>query len=106
MPERPAAVSANQNSVIFVHVKTNNMPKSKQRKHHHPEHHPAGTHVEKSTRNRSIVPVAIFFFALLGLGISFFAAGASVIWLLLGTIAGAALGYFFGKQMDKSMTNK
>ena len=79
------------------------MPKSKQRKHHHHDH-PSAPHPVKPGKARSIVPVAIFFFALIGLGITFFAAGASPLLLILGVAAGGALGYFFGKQMDKSFT--
>lgn len=78
------------------------MPRSKKRKHHHEQHLPAGT--DKSAKARSAVKVATIFFALLGLGIAFFAAGGSLLWLAAGLIAGAAGGYLFGRQIDRSFS--
>ena len=80
------------------------MPKSKQRKHHH--EHAGAPHLVKTDKSRSAVPVAVVFFALLGLGIAFFAAGTSILWLIIGAVAGAVAGYFFGKQMDSSLSKK
>ncbi len=80
------------------------MPRSKKRKHHH-EFHPA-SNAEKSQKNKSAVPVGIIFFALLGIGVAFFTAGSDFLWLLLGGVLGAAGGYFFGRQVDKSFSKK
>ena len=81
------------------------MPRSKQRKHHHdPQQHPAGA--KKTGKGRSAVTVAVIFFALLGLGIAFFASGSSILWMLLGALVGGVAGYFFGKQIDKSLASK
>jgi hypothetical protein len=80
------------------------MPRSKQRKHHHDQQTPLN--LVKSGKSRSAEKVAIIFFALLGLGIAFFAAGTSVLWLAIGAIAGAVAGYFFGKQIDRSFSKK
>jgi uncharacterized membrane protein YfcA len=80
------------------------MPRSKRRKHHHDQ--PTSNSLVKSEKARSAVRVAIIFFALLGLGIAFFAAGSSVLWLAIGAIAGAFAGYFFGKQIDRSFSKK
>jgi uncharacterized membrane-anchored protein len=80
------------------------MPQSKKRKHHH-EFHPAAN-AEKAKKNKSAVLVAGIFFCLLGIGIAYFAAGASLLWLLTGAVAGVVAGYFFGKQIDKSFSKK
>ena len=80
------------------------MPKSKTRKHHH-EYHPPANAV-KSARNRSAVTVSLIFFALIGAGIAFFSAGSDPLWLITGAVAGAAGGYFFGKQVDRSFSKK
>lgn len=80
------------------------MPRSKKRKHHHEFH--AASNAEKSPRNKSAVPVGIIFFALLGIGVAFFTAGSDFLWLILGGVLGAAGGYFFGRQVDKSFSKK
>lgn len=82
------------------------MPRSKQRKHHHDPHHPQPAGPKKANKSRSAVTVAVIFFALLGMGIAFFATGSAVLWILLGALAGGAGGYFFGKQIDKSLAGK
>lgn len=78
------------------------MPRSKKRKHHHEQHIPP--HTVKSENSRSAVKVAVIFFGLLGLGIAYFAAGASIPWLIAGAAVGAIAGYFFGKQIDRSFS--
>jgi len=80
------------------------MPKSKQRKHHHESHRPAGTAGAK--KSRSAVTVAVIFFALFGMGIAYFATGTAILWLIVGAIAGGTGGYFFGKQIDRSLSKK
>ena len=82
------------------------MPRSKQRKHHHDQqhHHPVGP--KKESKSRSAVTVAVIFFALLGMGIAFFATGSSILWMLLGALLGGVGGYFFGKQIDRSLAKK
>jgi len=81
------------------------MPRSKTRKHHHEQQRRSGI-VDKPGKNRSSVPVAIFFLALIGLGIAYFAAGSSIPWLLVGVVLGAGGGYLFGKQLDNSFSKK
>lgn len=80
------------------------MPRSKRRKHHHDHQAPAG--LVKTGKKRNAVLVAVIFFGLLGLGIAYFAAGASILWLLAGAAVGAAAGYFFGRQIDSAAAKK
>ncbi len=80
------------------------MPQSKKRKHHHEYQAPANA--VKSAKNKSAVLVGLIFFALIGMGIAFFAFGLGVLSLIGGAVIGAVCGYFFGKQIDKSFSKK
>ncbi|MGB4843583.1 MAG: hypothetical protein WBP16_03900 [Ferruginibacter sp.] len=83
------------------------MPKSKTRKNHHDYRPPANA--VKSKKNKSAVTVGIVFFALIGMGIGYFAAGTSqfwILWLIGGAVLGSIGGYYFGKQIDKSFSKK
>ncbi len=80
------------------------MPQSKKRKHHQSHHTPS--HQQEPQKNSRAVLASVIFFALAGLGISFFAAGSDIVWLIVGTIAGVIGGYFFGHQVDKALTKK
>lgn len=44
--------------------------------------------------------------AVIGLAISYFATQGSLIWIIVGTIAGAGIGYLFGYNIDKSTSKK
>ena len=77
-----------------------NMPQSKKRKHHHEYRAPANA--VKAKKGRSAVVVSSIFFGLIGIGIAYFA----MVWLIIGAIAGATGGYFFGRQIDKSFSKK
>ncbi len=79
------------------------MPKSKTRKHHHDYKPPPNA--EKAKKNRSAVLIAMIVCGILGMGIAFFAFD-DAIWLLAGAVFGAAIGYFAGKQLDKSFSKK
>jgi hypothetical protein len=82
------------------------MPTSKKRQHHHghPAHgHPVNNGGKTHTK---LLTASIVFFALIGLGIAFFAAGKSVVWLLAGAVAGGAIGYFIGGQAEKALLKK
>ena len=59
-----------------------------------------------SKRASGIVTVAVIIFGLLGMGITFFAAGSDIIWLAAGTVAGLIFGYFFGRQIVKGLSKK
>lgn len=80
------------------------MPRSKRRKPHHDQTRQGG--LVKTGKNKSAVPVAVVFCALIGVGIAYFASDGSILWLLLGLILGAGGGYLFGKQLDRSFSKK
>jgi hypothetical protein len=71
---------------------------SQTKKKHHPQHPPV-PHIKKEIKRWRVILVAIIFFVLFGAGIAYFAAGDNVTWLITGGIIGAALGYFFGRQI-------
>ncbi|MEO6541416.1 MAG: hypothetical protein ABIN74_10510 [Ferruginibacter sp.] len=79
------------------------MPRSKTRKNHHDYRAPANA--VKSKKNKSAVTIGIVFFALIGMGIAYFAAGSTslwLLWLIAGAVIGSIAGYYFGRQIDKS----
>ena len=80
------------------------MPRSKRRKPHHDQSRQGG--LVKTGKNRSAVGVAVVFCGLIGLGIAYFAAGSSILWMIVGLVLGVAGGYFFGKQLDRSFSKK
>ena len=83
------------------------LSKPKVRKPHHQYHH--GRQQKRvnappkinSKRANGIVTVAVIIFGLLGMGITFFAAGRHIMWLSAGTVTGLIFGYFFGIQIVK-----
>lgn len=79
------------------------MPKSKTRKHHHAYRPPANA--EKARKNKSAVLIAMIVCGILGMGIAFFAFD-NTLWLLVGAVIGVGLGYFAGKQLDRSFSKK
>ena len=82
------------------------MPASKNRPAHHThqQHQPVPHHSKPKT-NRAVM-VSIIFFALLGLGISYFINPESTPALIGGAVTGAVAGYFFGHQIDKALSKK
>ena len=84
------------------------MPQSKSRHPHKnsTHHNTPGTAIPKPKKtNRSIV-VTVIFFALIGLGISYFVAGSNITGLIIGLIAGSIIGYIFAMHVNKSLTKK
>lgn len=81
------------------------MPLSKKRPHHHHEqqHHAPG-HPKEAAKSGRLINAGMIFFAILGLLGSYFVAGSDIIWLVAGTVGGAAIGYFFAKQMSKTFS--
>ncbi len=41
-----------------------------------------------------------FIGAATGLGISYFAAGADIVWLAVGLVAGGVIGFYIGRKID------
>lgn len=80
------------------------MPQSKKRKHHHEQHQRINT--DKPVKNGSAVLITSIFFCLLGIGITYFATDGGLLWLLAGAVAGGVAGYFFGQQIDSTLSKK
>jgi hypothetical protein len=91
---------------IFVYFIENDMPSSKKRQHHH-QHHSQAAHttVPKAAgkTNERIVTAAAVLFAVVGLGIAYFASEGKIAWIITGTIIGGIAGYFFGKALKKGL---
>ncbi len=79
------------------------MSQPKKRKH---SHH---TNIPKPKRGiiyQRVIPVVVIIFKLFGSGISFFAAGLDVKWLITGGVIGAVCGFLFGYQIAKGLSKK
>ncbi len=78
------------------------------RSHHrkkHKEHLRQYQHEHDSTTaspaKGKAVKVFIVAGAIIGLAVSYFASDRSIVWSIIGIIAGAAAGYFLGNSIDK-----
>ena len=82
------------------------MPQSKKRQHSHPQHQQHHTPGNKPpiTKTNRVVKAVTIFFSVIGLLISYFIAGPNIGWLITGTAIGAVAGYFFGKQMNNTLS--
>jgi hypothetical protein len=82
------------------------MPSSKKRQHHH-QHHSQAVQAAMpkgaSKANERIVTAAVVLFAVIGLGIAFFASDGKIVWVIAGAVIGAVTGYFFGKAIKKGL---
>ncbi len=78
------------------------MPQSRKRKSQ--KHHI--DYIPHKKQKKSAVPVAIVFCTILAFGIAWFAAGSSVVGLIIGLVSGVVIGYFTGKQMDIAFSKK
>jgi uncharacterized membrane protein len=72
------------------------------KKKKHPAHPPV-PRIKKDIKKYRVIAVAVIFFLLFGAGITFFAAGSNVIWLVTGALIGAICGFFFGRQIVKGL---
>ena len=83
------------------------MPESKSRHphQHHQQHHTLPPKARPKQSGRAAI-VALVLFALLGLGVGYFTAGASLLSLSAGVIIGAIAGYLLGHQVDKALMKK
>jgi hypothetical protein len=84
------------------------MPRSKTRHKHHSHHpnQPKHSHsqqpvVHHKPKRRSAIPIMVVFIALLGVVAAFISAGAIIVWLIAGGVAGGIIGFFIGRGMDK-----
>ena len=73
------------------------MPQSRNRPGHRYQK-PADVPASQRVRGRVIWAIL---FAIFGLGIAYFAAGANYLVMALGTLVGAAIGYYAGKSMEQ-----
>lgn len=84
------------------------MPESKARHpHKHPHQHNghSNSHPKKKKTNQIVIIVTVFF-ALLGLGFSYFLNATSIVGLLSGAVVGGIAGFIFGYQVEKSFSKK
>lgn len=80
------------------------MPQSKKRPHAHPQQHLAPNNKTGVKKNNKLTAIAIIFFGLIGLGMSFFMADGNIIWMIIGAILGTAAGYIFANEMMKTFS--
>lgn len=76
------------------------MPTSRKRQGHHPHHHSAAIPARQRTKGRIIWALLA---AVFGLLIGFFGSTDGYVAPLLGCLLGAVLGYFIGKNLEKSV---
>lgn len=79
------------------------MPRSKTRKRHHDYKPPPNA--EKAKKSRSAVLVTVIFCGITGMGIAFFAL-ENPLWILAGAVIGVFVGYFAGKQLNRTFSKK
>lgn len=82
------------------------MPQSKKRHHSHHQHQQQHAPGNKPpvTKSGRVVKAAIIFFSIIGLLIGYFIAGAEIPWLITGAAIGGVAGYFFGRQMNNTLS--
>lgn len=76
------------------------MPESRNR---HKHHHNVQVHHAHAKPKRSAATVLAIIAAILGLAVAYFTQGADILWMIIGTVSGALIGYFVGHNMDKSI---
>ena len=84
------------------------MPASKNRPQHHShqQHHHQAPHNSRPKKKGNAEIIAAIFFGLLGIGISYFIAGNSLLSIGSGAVIGAIAGYLFGRQIDQTVSKK
>lgn len=75
------------------------MPRSRQRPGHDYQK-PADVPASQRVKGRAFWAIL---FAIFGLGIAFFAGGTNWVYLLVGALLGAVIGYYAGKSMEKDV---
>ena len=69
-------------------------------------HHTNTPKVRTGIIYHKIIPVAVIIFILFGVGISSFAAGFDIKWIITGAVIGGVCGFFFGYQVAKGLSKK
>ena len=83
------------------------MPESKKRVHQQqPQNQNYKTHHPRSRQPNRAVLVGVIFFALLGMGITYFIGNGNIAWIVGGAITGAVAGYLFGQQINKTISKR
>ncbi len=80
------------------------MAQPKKRKHPHQTNTPKLP--AKGIIYHKVIPVAVVIFILFGLGITYFAVGNNITWLIIGALIGAGAGFLFGYQIAKGLSKK
>jgi membrane associated rhomboid family serine protease len=75
------------------------------RKRRHP-HHTNTPKQQKSILYDKVIPVTVIIFILFGIGITFFAVGGNVPWLIAGGVIGGGCGFVFGYYVAKGLSKK
>lgn len=81
------------------------MPESRTRHKHH-SHHPQynSPHTTIKARRSAAVVLATIA-AILGFAVAYFSQGADILWMVIGAVSGAIIGYIVGRNMDKSFAS-
>ena len=79
------------------------MPQSHKRKVHHDQRSTTNIPARQRTSGHTFWAVL---FAVFGLLIALFAGGSNYVYLIIGALAGAALGYFIGTRMEEDVAKK
>jgi len=91
-------------SFLLPYYVKRSMPESRNRtKHHHQHHQPVAPHHNSQKIKRSAALVVAILAAILGLAVAYFTQGSDPLWMMIGTLAGAIVGYLVGHAMDKSI---
>ena len=80
------------------------MPQSKKRTHTHPQQHHISNNKTGVKKNNKLIVIAVMFFGLIGLGMSYFISDGNIIWMIIGTILGVAAGYIFANELTKTFS--
>jgi hypothetical protein len=89
---------------IPVYLSKNDMPSSKKRQHHHKQQQASHTMPTGGSKtSERIVAATVVLFAVVGLGIAYFASDGKIAWVLAGAVIGGIAGYFFGKALKKGL---
>ena len=72
----------------------------------HKHQHPPPHHTANAKPARSVAVILAVIAAIMGLGLAWMMATDNLIWLPVGAIFGAVIGYLVGHSIDKSLSGK